>query len=149
MSDQSQPKYQNKIEFLKAVIEKFKAVEKLSVGDGYCLYGTEINGMGCAVGCMLDPADANLLDEKYRNENIFSVSRAYAEIYTKYFPLDWTEGISSPWGMKPVQAGFLDELQSMHDNAADVAEFLKKTEDWLDVLEMEQKNEPEKSTPSN
>lgn len=69
--------------------------------ESYCCYSPQEEGqIGCAVGCLMSPEDAENIDNS-GEKSIASVFSDFDSIYNKYFDED--------------QFDFLGSLQNMHD----------------------------------
>lgn len=93
-----------------AVKYRYQRVTQLSKqSNGRCIYAPTANGVGCGIGCLIDPDDGAKWDELPSN-TIEGIFRYHPQDYDKYFHSDLR--------------GDLQRLQRKHDEAQDVDDFL-------------------------
>ena len=114
-------KYSNIQDVLRDVQARYKTVDELSrkdIGAG-CVYGKERNGIGCAIGCLLEePADVLYeLDNRSSGGTIHTIHRRRHKIYAKYF----TDALLDE----------LEQLQVLHDEAPSYEIFMQELERWI------------------
>lgn len=98
-------------ELLEATLAKYEGAALLAKrANGYCIYGHEINGVGCAIGCHLPASVASNMDE------LGGPIWNFVE-YDRYSPL------AEYFNLDKIDTHDLMQLQAMHDEAQNVDDF--------------------------
>jgi len=101
--------YTNMLAVYNKVKEVYANTDELSRNiHGFCYYGTDINGIGCAIGCLMGDEPYELIE----GLDIESVLTDRPEIYNRYFTPEMLED--------------LRYLQYTHDTAKDYADFMQE-----------------------
>lgn len=112
---------EQKVEIINKIEDKFKNAEKLSIvfdennpGKMKCYYSHDINGIGCAIGCLLSPERAQRLEEEFSGVVIMSLLSNPIALGIIGDDIDTDNA-------DPI---FYQDIQTMHDESATVDEFL-------------------------
>lgn len=105
------------LDVLKTVAERYERATRLARNETSqkCVYAHHLNGVGCAIGCLLAPEIADLLDS-LGGEGIHRIYRLPA---VKYH-------INQVVDVNAVGVDNLTAIQNMHDQATDVDDFRSK-----------------------
>jgi len=113
--------YKNTLEVYKEVRDRFAYTDSLSKGESFdCYYGKHVNGIGCAIGCLVDEGAF----DHFELLGIREIYREYRSAYNKYFSdeLFWD----------------LDHLQHLHDSSGDYKEFMEALGKEIAIIEARQ-----------
>lgn len=102
------------LDVLKAVAARFEYATRLARNEASlkCVYAHYLNNVGCAIGCLLAPEIADLLESLGGG----AIHRVYRLPAIKYH-------VDQIIDVKAVNMGNLTALQHMHDAATDVDNF--------------------------
>lgn len=126
-------KLNTKIEVADEILERYKGVKELCSdewGEGSYAH---LNGVGCAIGCLMPAESAAMLPTESVKEilanEIYSFERDLIRCYVS----------------EEVDSDFLESVQCLHDNAFDVDEFVYELEMLRATLLNESKSGQEES----
>jgi hypothetical protein len=104
--------YQNFREVVLAVREKYEGAKQLSRNGTTCFYSHDINGIGCAIGCLVSPEEADKMENEM--ESLFCLA-----------------DMGYMGNMGRIDISDLCMLQKWHDTSGDVDSFRKKLDKYL------------------
>lgn len=107
--------FSSELELLEAIRSKFSGATSLSrTESGYCYYSRQLNGIGCAIGCLLPESICNDLDRHNVSVDTAMSMDKFRGLLLSYFP----DGV--------IEVDLLRRLQCYHDLADDVEEFVHR-----------------------
>lgn len=114
------------LDVLKTVAARFEHATRLARNNDTqkCVYAHHLNNVGCAIGCLLAPEIADLLESLGGG----GIQRIYRSPAVKYH-------IDQALDVKAIGVDNLTAMQNMHDQATDVDSFRRQLSTEIAQLE--------------